>query len=143
MDRERWRLFCCGHTLGGRSWRERGVTAILGTSISLMYSFTLSFHLPSGRPLLLGPSISLMYPFSHKPCTPHPLSRASKPPQCISISPIPPLHNSLHLHGFPYHIFHTCFQYTHHPTLSLRMPLSESSFPLHTLLTAEPYSTST
>ncbi len=28
LDRERWRLFCRGHTLGGRSWRERGVRAI-------------------------------------------------------------------------------------------------------------------
>ncbi len=27
-DRERWRLFCRGHTLGGRPWRERGVTPI-------------------------------------------------------------------------------------------------------------------
>ncbi len=29
-DKERWRLFCRGRTLGGRSWRERGVTAIDG-----------------------------------------------------------------------------------------------------------------
>ncbi len=28
LNRERWRLFCCGHTLGGRPWRERGVRAI-------------------------------------------------------------------------------------------------------------------
>ncbi len=28
MDRERWRSFCHGHPLGGRSWRERGVRAI-------------------------------------------------------------------------------------------------------------------
>ncbi len=28
LDRERWRLFCRGHPLGGRSQRERGVTAI-------------------------------------------------------------------------------------------------------------------
>ncbi len=28
LDRERWRLICRGHTVGGRSWRERGVTAI-------------------------------------------------------------------------------------------------------------------
>ena len=28
LDRERWRTFCPGHTLGGRSWRERGITAI-------------------------------------------------------------------------------------------------------------------
>ena len=28
LDRERWMLFCCGHPLGGRSQRERGVSAI-------------------------------------------------------------------------------------------------------------------
>ncbi len=28
MDRERWRFFCCGHPLRGRSWRGRGVRAI-------------------------------------------------------------------------------------------------------------------
>ncbi len=28
LDRERWRLFCCGHPFGGRSQRERGVRAI-------------------------------------------------------------------------------------------------------------------
>ncbi len=28
LDRERRTLFYRGHTLGGRSWRERGVTAI-------------------------------------------------------------------------------------------------------------------
>ncbi len=28
LDRERWTLFCRGHTLGGCSWRELGVTAI-------------------------------------------------------------------------------------------------------------------
>ena len=28
MDRERWRFFCRGHPLGGRSRRERGVRAI-------------------------------------------------------------------------------------------------------------------
>ncbi len=28
LDRERWRLFCCGHTLGGCSWREQGIRAI-------------------------------------------------------------------------------------------------------------------
>ncbi len=28
LDRERWRFFCRGHTLGGRSWSERGVRAI-------------------------------------------------------------------------------------------------------------------
>ncbi len=28
LDRERWRLSCCGHPLGRRSWRERGVRAI-------------------------------------------------------------------------------------------------------------------
>ncbi len=27
LDRERWRLFCRGHTLEGRSWRVRGVRA--------------------------------------------------------------------------------------------------------------------
>ncbi len=28
MDRERWRSICCGHPLGGRFRRERGVGAI-------------------------------------------------------------------------------------------------------------------
>ncbi len=28
LDRERWRLFCCGHPLGGRSRTERGVRDI-------------------------------------------------------------------------------------------------------------------
>ncbi len=28
LDRERWRLFCCGYPLVGRSRRERGVRAI-------------------------------------------------------------------------------------------------------------------
>ncbi len=28
LDRERWRIFCCGHPLGGRSQRERGIRAI-------------------------------------------------------------------------------------------------------------------
>ncbi len=28
LDRERWRLFCCGHPFGGRSQRERGVRAL-------------------------------------------------------------------------------------------------------------------
>ncbi len=28
LDRERWRLFCLGHPLGGRSRRERGIRAI-------------------------------------------------------------------------------------------------------------------
>ena len=28
LDRERWRLFCRGHPLGERSWRERGVRDI-------------------------------------------------------------------------------------------------------------------
>ncbi len=28
LDRERWRLFCRGHPLGGRSRRERGLRAI-------------------------------------------------------------------------------------------------------------------
>ena len=28
MDREMWRLNCCGHPLEGRSWRVRGVRAI-------------------------------------------------------------------------------------------------------------------
>ncbi len=28
MDTERWRSFCCGHSLGGHSWREGGVRAI-------------------------------------------------------------------------------------------------------------------
>ncbi len=27
-ERERWRLFCLGHLLGGRSWRKQGVRAI-------------------------------------------------------------------------------------------------------------------
>ena len=25
VDRERWRLFCHGYLLGGRSWREQGI----------------------------------------------------------------------------------------------------------------------
>ncbi len=28
LDRERWRLFCHGHPLGGCSWREQGIRAI-------------------------------------------------------------------------------------------------------------------
>ncbi len=28
LDRERWRLFCRGHTLGGQSWREQGIKVI-------------------------------------------------------------------------------------------------------------------
>ncbi len=28
LGKERWRLFCCGHPLGGRSWREQGIRAI-------------------------------------------------------------------------------------------------------------------
>ncbi len=28
LDKERWRLFCHGHPVGGRSRRERGVRAI-------------------------------------------------------------------------------------------------------------------
>lgn len=31
-------------------------------------------------------------------------------------SPIPPLHNLLHLHGFPYQVFHIHFNYSHYPT---------------------------
>ncbi len=28
MDREKWTSVCCGHPLGKRFWRERGVRAI-------------------------------------------------------------------------------------------------------------------
>ncbi len=28
MDRERWKLFCCGQPLGGRCWREQGVRVV-------------------------------------------------------------------------------------------------------------------
>ncbi len=28
MDRKSWRSVCCGHPLGGRIWREKGVGAI-------------------------------------------------------------------------------------------------------------------
>ncbi len=27
MDRERWRLFCCGHPVGGRFWSHQGIRA--------------------------------------------------------------------------------------------------------------------
>ncbi len=57
-------------------------------------------------------------------------------------SPIPPLHNSLHLHGSPHLTFYTRFHYSRHPILSLQTPLSGNSFPQHALLTAKPYSTS-
>ncbi len=30
LDRERWRLFCRGHPLGGCTWRKRGIRVIQG-----------------------------------------------------------------------------------------------------------------
>ncbi len=35
LDRERWRLFCRGHTLGGHSWREQGVRPIDSLSVKV------------------------------------------------------------------------------------------------------------
>ncbi len=55
-------------------------------------------------------------------------------------SSIPPLHNSLHLRDFTCHTFHTR---SHHPTLSLQMPLSGNLFPQHAPLSAGSYSMST
>ncbi len=28
LGRERWRLFCCGHSFGNTPWEERGIRAI-------------------------------------------------------------------------------------------------------------------
>lgn len=53
---------------------------------SLMYSFTLSFHLPSGSPLLFGHSVLLIYTFFYKLFTLHPLSVA-KPSLSIPVHP--------------------------------------------------------
>ena len=41
--------------------------------LSHMYCFTLSFHFPSGLPLVFGPILSLV-PFLHIPITLHPLN---------------------------------------------------------------------
>ncbi len=36
LERKRWKLFCHDHPLGGRSWRERGVTDIEWNSDGLV-----------------------------------------------------------------------------------------------------------
>ena len=76
-----------------------------------MCSFTLFFHLTTGPPLLLGPSISITYIFSTT-CS---LFILSIRPSYLNVcfSPNTPLHTLLHLHKFPCHIFHTCFNNTH------------------------------
>ncbi len=37
LDRERWRLFSCGHILGGCSWRERGISYSWRERINIFY----------------------------------------------------------------------------------------------------------
>ena len=80
--------------------------------LSCMYSFTLFLHLPGSLPLLFGPTLSLTCTFF----TNSSLSILSKYVQTTSMyffSPIPPLHNLHHLHGFPYRTFCTCLSSSH------------------------------
>ncbi len=58
--------------------------------LSLMYSLTLSFHLPSGLPLLPGPSISLTYTFF----THSSLFILSIWPNHLDVFPFYPFHHS-------------------------------------------------
>ncbi len=78
--------------------------------------------------------------FLHELFTLKPLNMA-KPPQCISFLPIPPFHTLLHLHKLHCRILLTHFHCSRLPILSLHMPLSDNSFPQHSLLTAVPSST--
>ncbi len=107
-----------------------------------MCSFTQSLHLSCGLPLLFLSLYFRSIHFLHKFFTLHPLIMFT-PSQSISFHPFHHSTISLHLYDFPYHTVCTRFHYSHHPTGSLHMRFSGNSFPQHTLLTAEPYSTST
>ena len=70
--------------------------------LSHIYSFTLSLH------LFLYSLNPHFHSFTLSSQTPHsPSSQCVQTTATYFYSPIPPPHNSLNLHGFPYHTFHT------------------------------------